>query len=103
MTMTSAKEIQIDDLRYEMCGIHSRMKITNKKLDIAKQLVTDLEHRLWKDRVVYEKLDRELAMIDGRFTVVRQSKPKDKKLDGMKLTREQIIELAKQFGLEIDI
>jgi len=103
MNTPTAKEIQIDDLRHEMKGIHHRMCVTCKKIDVAQQLLTDLNHRLWKDKIVYEKLDRELAMIDGRYSVVRGVKMKEKKVDGMKLTREQIIELAKQFGLEVNI
>jgi len=102
--MTTTKEIQIDDLQFEMTNIHRRMTTTMKKIEVASQLVTDLNHRLWKDKIVFEKLDRELAMIDGRYVKVKHvAKKEEKTINGLKMTREQILELAKQLGVEVDI
>jgi hypothetical protein len=94
----------MDDLKHEKGLVHSRMRITLKKIEVAQQLLNDLNFRMMKDRVVYEKLDRELAMIDGRYhKVTTVVKKEEKKIDGFKMTREQIIELAKTLGVEVNI
>ena len=98
------KALRIDDSKYEMDLLHSKMSVTVKKIGHCQNILDQLNHKLWKDRMEFERIDRELAMIDGRYQVVKC--PRAKKEDVVKVskfTREQILELAKQLGLDLNI
>jgi hypothetical protein len=98
------KAMKIDDARYEMDLLHSKMAVTVKKISHCQNILDQLNHKLWKDRMNFERIDRELAMIDGRYQVItRCPKVKEEKVKVSKFTREQILELAKQLGLDLNI
>lgn len=70
------------------------------KIDDLRQELYKLEELKATAMVSYAKVDRELATVDGRSKVVSIDKKKKKE---PKLTKEQVIRLAKQFGVELDI
>lgn len=48
-------------------------------------------------KVEYEKVDRRLAMIDGRFTRIE----KGRKEVRIKLTKAQLLEIAEELGIKL--
>lgn len=61
----------------------------------------DAERANWEDwRGRYEKVDKELAEIDGRLKVVTYKKKKDVTIV---LTEEQIIAIAERLNIKIEL
>lgn len=96
------------ELRGEMMILHEQMIVENKKIDALQQTLDMKKHKYRILQVQFETLDRELAMIDGRFQRLNQPKQEDKKLEEKlkkaipKLSRTMIDEIAKQLGITLD-
>jgi hypothetical protein len=70
------------------------------RIDSLRQELYSLEELKTNAQRSYARVDRELALVDGRHKVIKLEKKKKKE---PKLTREQVLNLAKQFGVELDI
>lgn len=96
------------ELRGEMILLHEQMIVENKKIDALQQTLDMKKHKLRIKQVEFETLDRELAMIDGRFQRLDKPKTEDKKLEEKlkkaipKLSKSMIDEIAKQLGISLD-
>jgi hypothetical protein len=73
-----------------------------RRIDALRQELYHLEEMEVEAKHSYARVDRELALVDGRHKVITLSKKK-KEPKQPKLTKEQVRRLAKQFGVEIDI
>ena len=68
--------------------------------EVTKKLYEELE----RQRTNYEDIDRELAEIDGRLTVLPTNMPgKEKKVEALSLTIDQIISIAEKVGIKLDL
>jgi hypothetical protein len=80
------------ELEAKRASIACEMNLTIKKVEHAKSVLAILSDRLSKQRVEYELVDRELAMLDGRYTKITRCKRTQKEPE-LKLTKEQVLAL----------
>lgn len=86
-----------------------KVKSLIKKLEYARNLLHLIEERYRKEKRTYEKIDRQLAMIDGRLKVLSPSdvrKKKEKEKSKMakiceNLTVSQIDAIAEKLGISL--
>lgn len=87
---------------------YEQVKRTFRKLEIARKMFVSLETRYWFEKGEFEKVDRELAMIDGRYKKVKDAeeqgreKASTKKLIA-KLSMDQIMRIAEVLGEELEV
>ena len=80
----------------------------NAKIFALRQKLTILEEERRVIKQEYEKLDRRAALTDGRFrqvraTTTKTTKPKEvKEVHPKDMTLEQIHELAKKLGVNLE-
>ena len=79
--------------------LYEQITCVFKKMEKARKLHHDYEIRYYKLKGKFEKIDRELAMIDGRYQVL--DPPDKRKAKKVELTYEQILDIAAQLGIEI--
>ena len=93
------KDEKVEALRLQMQSSYEALRSTIKKLDHACQVKNLLEQKLVKQRQLYEALDRDLAMIDGRYTVCKSETKTQKKI---KMSREDVLAIAKALGIDVN-
>ena len=92
------KDEKVEALRLQMASSYKELRNTIKKLDHACQVKNLLEQKLVKQRQRYESLDRELAMIDGRYTVCKSETKTQTKI---KMSRADVLAIAKALGIDV--
>ena len=90
-----------DELKLKRAVAYGRMRSSHSLLIRVHQLCESLEARYNSDKSDYERVDRELAMLDGRFQLVPEAAKKDRKRSTPELTVEQILEIAQQLGIRV--
>jgi predicted RNase H-like nuclease (RuvC/YqgF family) len=91
---------ELDKLREERKQAYQELIHSSSMMIRARSLFQSLEKRYLHDKKVWETLDRQLAMLDGRFKV-EEPGPVKKVHSKEHLTIEQIERLAKEFGVEL--
>jgi len=82
--------------------IYNEIKKTHRKYEYVNRIFCEIKLKYEKQKFQFEKIDRDLAMIDGRYKIVAKDK-RQKKQGELKLTKEQIINIANQLGVSISI
>ena len=93
----------------ELSKKYYKMKEAKAELDEARQYLHRCEKRYWQAKKDYELVDRELAFQDGRHQVLKPTgEPKNRKKKGNgksqeELTKEQLQEVAKKLGINLNL
>lgn len=102
----SETEDKIAELKIKRQAAYDSLKASSKGLFRAKRLVNTLQKRYDTDKKEWEDLDRQLAMLDGRFKVEepawKRKAPKpasEQTIADMSL--EQLESLAAQLGISL--
>ena len=90
-----------EELREQLNVAAKKVAKVYKKLRCIQKIEDSLNQRCVKETLKFKKLDRELAMIDGRYQVIPTIKPRVSKKKEVVLTKEQVFHIAKQLGIEI--
>lgn len=80
--------------------LYCQTELYFKKMQKAEQLYRRIQNKYYNSKWDFEKADRELAMVDGRYKVL--DPPDKKKPKEIKLTTEQLLEVAAQLGIEVE-
>ena len=96
---STMSEVKASQLIGEKASLYEQVTCIHKKMVKARNLFRSYEERYYKTKCEFEKVDRELAMIDGRYQVL--DPPDKRKVKKVELTSEQILELAARLGIEI--
>ena len=78
------------------------MKSAKTELDAARQLALAKEEIHNRLKVTFMKVDLELAELDGRLTKTKSAKTRQK-FSIASLTKEQILAIAEQLGVSVQI
>ena len=97
---------KVEQLRNLRSESFARLRALKKKADHAYNVLKMVEDKLTNERLNYERIDKELAMIDGRHKVYQENEKAQKTASiediEAKLSKDQIIRIALQFGLNIE-
>lgn len=104
----SETEDKIAELKIKRQAAYDNLKASSKSLFRARRLVDSLQTRYNNDKKEWEDLDRQLAMLDGRFKVEepawKRKTPKpaseQQTIDDMSL--EQLETLAARLGIKLN-
>ena len=86
----------IEELTQRKSELREKAKVEAKKLNHIKNIYYVVETKYNKLKAEYEAVDRELATLDGRYTVGK--KPPSKPVE---LTVDQILAIASKLGVTI--
>jgi hypothetical protein len=92
----------LEELQKTKHELYCEVKNAKSQLDLARQITHEKEDIYNRLKAEFMKVDLELAMIDGRFKKVEDSKKKPKQ-SAPKLTQEQILEIAQKLGIQVQI
>lgn len=101
--MTNEEKMEV--IRLQMKGAYSRLKHDYQLMKRSEHLFKSLEARYFRSRDEWESLDRQLAMLDGRFErlmaaqAANEPKTKQRKEKKLDLTAEDIIKIAQTLGI----
>lgn len=97
---------EIEDLREKRKVAWLALKSSHVFAKRARELHKSLEERFERDKKLYESLEYQIAILDGRKQIIPPGGSKERKSKVVTdLTEEQIMELAKRLGivlLEVD-
>ena len=91
---------KIKDLTHQRMVSHLIVTEAYQSYQTSQKETICLRKEWERSRDGYEKIDRELAMIDGRFQKVK-TKHQKKETPMPTLTMEQVYALAKRVGIEL--
>ena len=102
--MTSEEEKAI--LEAELPPLRLELNKTFHKLQKAYKLMHTYEQRYQKLRAEYERKDRQLAMVDGRYQVLPPAELMKKKRTTkeliVRLNKQQILHIAAELGVKLE-
>jgi len=101
--MTDEKALSVEQLREKRRQLREEVRKTHKKLIKLCNIKYMMEEKYWKQKGQYEKVDLELAMVDGRHRIVTAGQAKVSKEKPVELTQDQLISIAKKLGIEIRV
>lgn len=77
-----------------------RLKESAKTLDLARQNACLAEKEYNKQKAEFELIDRQLAMLDGRYKKIEREVKAKGKVE-VELTNEQLLLIAGQLGIDL--
>jgi hypothetical protein len=96
----------MEDLIRRKNEAYEKVKASFKKLEKARALMHQYEERYWREKDEFERLDRELAMKDGRYQKLAEE-GKRKQADAgqliVNLNKSQILAIAEALGVEVEM
>lgn len=101
-------EDKIAELKIQRQTAYDRLKASSKSLFRARRLVDSLQARYNSDKKEWEDLDRQLAMLDGRFKVEEPAwkrkapKPASEQQTVDDMSLEQLEALAAKLGIKLN-
>ena len=97
--------LEEQEMRERLSLLREKARLTHLKLQKAYDLVHAYEDRYYTLKAEYERLDRDLAMIDGRYEVVTGKREKTQSMDKLigRLTAAQVMHLAAELGVELEV
>lgn len=98
--------IEEDILRRAKIVSYEKVKKTHKRLDRVRQVYLAIEDKYICEKSNFEHLDRELAMLDGRYQILQRRKKKKTKYgttDDLvaELSGDQIARIAAILGVNL--
>lgn len=95
-------------LREQRDMAYKKVTRTFRKFNVARKLFRDLEKRFLFEKKEYENLDRDLAMVDGRYQRLAEAIEERKKTATAsklvaKFTTGQIIRIAEALGVDLEV
>ena len=100
--------IEEDILRRQKLSSYERVKKVHKRLDRIRQVYLKIEDNYFREKNNFEMIDRELAMLDGRYHIVDARKRKNKKKEYgttddlvAKLSKDQLAKIAAILGVNL--
>ena len=103
--MTENKEDLLRSARQES---YDKIKITHRKFSIARKMYYEQGEKYFNEKREFEELDRELAMVDGRYKRYaaqgpRQDERKDNKKLIAKFSADQLLRIAAALDIELEV
>lgn len=95
-------------LREQRDAAYKRVTRTFRKFNVARSLFRNLEKRFLFEKKEYEDLDRDLAMVDGRYQRLEEAVEERRKMATAsklitKFTSDQIIRIADALGVKVEV
>ena len=91
-------------LRKQHKDAYELVKAAFKDMERVRKVYNKLEIHYYRRKDKFELLDRELAMIDGRYEKIVPNKKKEVKPASLiiKLSPQQIVKIAEALGVELE-
>ena len=91
-----------DELNAQRRVLWQRLKSSRSLLFRAHYLAEGLEKRYNEDKREYERIDHELALVDGRTSKLAYLESAKKRVKERPLTTEQLKEIAAKLGIDLE-
>jgi len=86
--------------------LYEALKTSRFKLDKAQEMLHKFEEKHWSLKREFEDIDHQLAMIDGRYKVVKPNYSKKKVATTeelvLNMSKEKILKIAAILGFEVE-
>jgi hypothetical protein len=99
--------MDIEELRKERASAYKRMKAHYLLMQRSRNIFQHFEKLYLEDQAAWQRIDRQLATLDGRFkieppsmTSKKRAKEEERALPD--LTEEQVVNLCNKFGIKLE-
>lgn len=102
------KEKKMEELKARKSQLLEQLKVAKKKVDKSRNIFHYHEEKFYKIKKEFEAVDRELAMIDGRYRIeAPATNGKKVVVDAgsllLNLSKSQLARIAATLGFEIEL